>query len=575
MKIEVIRDIELLKKYKDKWQEILQKQANGNSFIEMDWIISWWRYFGEHHELFIIMLKEDNTILGFYPFMMINKMGYKELTFIGNPQASYMDFIIEDGYKEKAISFMMDFLFQLQGKYVYNFYGIFEDSISYKTIIKNLKQKKISFFLHELPCYYQEINEDFESYFNKQFSTKTQQTMRRKENRLNNLGEVIFKKLNPQNIEQVFRIHDKRWQRKIGNSEFSEGKTEQFYKDLYLNSEDSSFKATIDVITLNSKVIAFIYGFTCRGRYIFYRIAHDDDFYLSSPGELVLREKIKQCFKEDISIFDFGAGYEPYKADWSDNWINVKTIFFHNNSLISQLIYKKIKFIKEIKTILKKNKGVLYFKKYTLGKLKYKLSRENRLQNFRKLQRKGISYLVLKIISPLYRQEDCIILHNNLKRIGKKKKLKTPYNLDEIAINDLEVISNVSGEKTSSIVRRLSMEHKFFIVKKEDKIICYFWTGVNTINIAQIKKRIKIKKKEAMIYDIDLINPNEVLEIWDDLIDELKIHFYSKDFQDLYIVFNRRQKELLQRAKGKGFRIKEKISINCRLGKCISKTERY
>lgn len=74
MKIEVIRDIEVLKHYKDKWEEILQNQSNGISFIEMDWIISWWHYYGKHHELFIIVLKEDNKILGFFPFMMIKKM---------------------------------------------------------------------------------------------------------------------------------------------------------------------------------------------------------------------------------------------------------------------------------------------------------------------------------------------------------------------------------------------------------------------------------------------------------------------------------------------------------------------
>lgn len=421
MKIEVIRDIELLKHYKDKWEEILQNQSNGISFIEMDWIISWWYYYGKHHELFIIMLKEDNKILGFFPFMMIEKSGYKELTFIGNPQASYMDFIIEDEYKNKAISYVMDFLFQIQGKYAYNFFGIFEESKSYRIILQYLQKKKIPFFIHGLPCFYQEISGEFEKYFNKQFSVKTKNTMRRKENRLNKLGEVNFEKIKLQNLEQVFRIHDKRWQRKIGNSEFSEGKTEEFFKDLYLNNDDCSFKTTIEAITLNNKVIAFIYGFTCRGRYIFYRIAHDDDFHIFSPGELVLREKIKQCFEKDISIFDFGAGYEPYKADWANNWINVNTIFFHNNSLIPYLIYNKLKAIKRIKLILKKNKRIFNFKKYTLGRLKYKLSRENRLQHFRKWQRIGLAYLVEKTINSLYRQEELIILQYKLKKLVKGK----------------------------------------------------------------------------------------------------------------------------------------------------------
>ena len=53
--------------------------------------------------------------------------------------------------------------------------------------------------------------------------------MRRKEKRLYNLGELKYEKLNPQDLEEVFAIHDKRWQKKIGNSEFSKGKTKLFW----------------------------------------------------------------------------------------------------------------------------------------------------------------------------------------------------------------------------------------------------------------------------------------------------------------------------------------------------------
>ena len=65
MDIEIVKDIEKLRLYKDKWQEILHDQSNENPFIELDWVISWWHYFGKHHELFVIVLKDSNTIIGF------------------------------------------------------------------------------------------------------------------------------------------------------------------------------------------------------------------------------------------------------------------------------------------------------------------------------------------------------------------------------------------------------------------------------------------------------------------------------------------------------------------------------
>lgn len=494
MDIEIVKDIEKLRLYKDKWQEILHDQSNENPFIELDWVISWWHYFGKHHELFVIVLKDSNTIIGFCPFMITKKWGYKELTFVGKPHASYMDIIIRNKYKEKAILLVMDFLFQLPGKYLYNFFGLFEESTSHKVINHYLHERKIPFFTYTLSCCYQNINNDFSSYIKKHFSSKTLRTMRRKEKRLYNLGELKYEKLNPQDLEEVFAIHDKRWQKKIGNSEFSKGKTKLFFGDLYKNTNNYSFSTTIDIISLNKKIIAFIYGFTCRGRYIFYRIAHDDDFYLFSPGELILREKIKECSKNDINIFDFGAGYEPYKGIWADNVANIKTIIFHNSKFIPRLIYKKNKFISDIRRTLKSNKSILNFKKYTLGKLKFKFSRGNILQNLKKAQRKGAHYLLLKIISPLYRNEECNILYGKLKKINIKNHSQTSYILEEVSINGLKLIMDITGEKASSITRRLSIRHKFFLVKRENTIICYFWVGVSVVELGNVKeKKILVK----------------------------------------------------------------------------------
>ena len=79
-------------------------------------------------------------------------------------------------------------------------------------------------------------------------------------------------------------------------------------------SDKLLFDTSVDVIELSGSLISFIYGFTYKDRYTFYRIGHDDNFAMFSPGELVLRYKIKDCFEKGYKVFDFGVGHEPYKA---------------------------------------------------------------------------------------------------------------------------------------------------------------------------------------------------------------------------------------------------------------------
>ena len=412
---------------------------------------------------------------------------------------------------------------------------------------------------------------DFSSYLNKHFSRKTQNTRRKKDNRLNNLGEIRFEKLDPKKLEQIFRIHDKRWQRKVGNSEFSEGTTKMLFSDLYINTGDHSFKTTIDTLLLNDKIIAFVYGFTCRGRYIFFRIAHDDDFYLFSPGERVLKEKVKECFVENIRIFDFCAGYEPYKAIWAENIANINSLFFHNNTFVPILIFRMNKFLVDIKELLKSNKNIWNFRKYTLGKIKYKFSRKNILENCKKVRKKGRLYLLSKIIGPFYRREECLILYSKLKVSYKLTESKPPYTLAEATINDLEAIVDITTEKASSIIRRLANGHKFFWVKIEGKIICHFWLGPNIAEIEKAKSRKDISENATVIYDIGIIHYRKLLNIIKPLLGELMGVFYTLNYEALYVVLNKKQGKLYQCIGYKDIYLKEKIIRRYYLGKCFKK----
>jgi hypothetical protein len=56
MRIEIIDSIEKLLAYKAEWESILKEINSDIMFLEPDWIICWWKFFGEKNKLFALLL---------------------------------------------------------------------------------------------------------------------------------------------------------------------------------------------------------------------------------------------------------------------------------------------------------------------------------------------------------------------------------------------------------------------------------------------------------------------------------------------------------------------------------------
>ena len=558
MEIEVIKELEHLKLYRDIWHHILHQQKNEITFIEMDWIIAWWKYFGQNHELFILMILDGTTIKGFCPLMKINKRGYKEITFIGYPQASYLDFIMDDGQKKEVIPYVLDYLLGLPGKYMIRFYGLFEDSLSHLTIMDYLKTSGISHFTTSLPCIFCTLKGGFEDYFKGRFSARTRHTIGRKERKLKKLGVLKFEGVDLEKLDEIFHMHDQRWKRKVGDSSFSQGMTKEFFKELAENHYET-FQTSIDVISLNGKIISFIYGFLCRGRYIFYRIAHDDKFSIFSPGELVLKGKIEQCFEKGIKVFDFGAGYEPYKNAWAGQQVNVDSIFFPNHRILPWLIFNKDRYKSHLRASIKKSKILVNFKKYTLGKIKYKISRENlsRLYIHWKwtLHRQGVWK---SLIRPIIQYEKYDIFHKRLPKSLKRTLVQPFYQRIEYNIDQLDNIIELLGEEPKNIVKKLAMGHRFFVVKYEDKTLFHYWVGIQSIQIPHSKTTEKMDRQECMVYDIYFYEQKYIQELFQTIKHHME-ELYNEGYRHLHLGCTGEQKKLRYYMENQGFRIKKSI----------------
>lgn len=499
LEIEALRNWNEVIPYRATWDSILAENNCDIVFMTFDWLHLWWKYHGQGNRLLFLIAKEGNRILGFCPLMEVPARGYDEIRFIGGDETSYMGFTIKNGYKCIVIESILDYLMDLKGNYIINIHGIFKDTDEF-SIIKNYMDKAQRNYIEpSLKCYFLVLNsKDYNDYVATRFRRSSIRTMQRKERRLARLGELSFRPFagRESDIDRVFEIHDKRWQRKIGSSKFSKGKTREFFKELAM-SDKLLFDTSVDVIELSGSLISFIYGFTYKDRYTFYRIGHDDYFAMFSPGELVLRYKIKDCFEKGYKVFDFGVGHEPYKAAWTDDETDVISFIFSNDGMLARLIFKFRRLTWSLRQFLKKQPGIYNFVKYRLGKFKLLLYPGNA----RKALSRGHGWLKSKtigLITHIYSRYDYHILYKRLK--NQDEADYGAYTTEEAFVDRLELLTDIMKVEPREVLRRFLDGDRCILVCDGKFIHCY-WIDIFSIKIPELNFNWKMNKDSAFIYE--------------------------------------------------------------------------
>ena len=75
----------------------------------------------------------------------------------------------------------------------------------------------------------------------------------------------------------------------------------------------------------NGRPLAFHYGFSYRGRYLYGVPSFDIELARHWPGEVLLRHVLLAAIEEDAETFDFGIGDEPYKYRFATHETMLRT----------------------------------------------------------------------------------------------------------------------------------------------------------------------------------------------------------------------------------------------------------
>lgn len=379
LEIERVRDINCLESIRQEWNMLLESSETRTVELSYEWQMTYWKYFNDHAELFILIVKKANEIVAIAPLKLtyIKSLGLqiRRLELIAAEETNYQDFIIGQNGND-VLECVLEYLLKFQKEW---------DILS----LKHLPETSTSaqFFLHQLgnypvrktvqveKCMFLAIAETsgvcLDEVEKKKKSRKNLATQIKKLKR--DLGEPHLERSAIDQVKSdlvlLFDLHRKRWDKSETPSMFNDKRYREFYLDA---TQQLMAKGQIELITLRAGEIplAQALNFIFRKNVVGQLLAYDINYIKYSPEKVLLDLYVNEIVSNGIEIMDFGS-YNPYKEQWTNRLKNRVDFQVFPKSFLGNSIYLLTATYELTLTILRRTPILLNMAKYIRGRSRF------------------------------------------------------------------------------------------------------------------------------------------------------------------------------------------------------------
>ena len=330
--VELIEERAQIPLTEDEWNRLVARNETNSVFQTHQWFDAWWRTFGEAHQLFFLLLRQEGRIVGFGALMLRKlKFGRRRLEFVGTGNADYQDFVVPDN-KPAALHAISQFLRTHTSRWNSAW---LTNVPSQSSTVFCLREAGRRYGLHlveeghvRCPALQLSDRRAAESLLKKY-------SLKRPLNWFSSRGEVRFR--NVASLGEIqdwlpvfFEQHTGRCHAIGRNSLFNTARQRTFYLALAAGLHSAGW-LLFSVLEFNGQPIAFHYGFDYCGSLIWYKPSFDMRYAEHSPGLLLTRKIIEDGLQRSKSELDFTIGEEAFKDRFANvSRFNITLSVYHS-----------------------------------------------------------------------------------------------------------------------------------------------------------------------------------------------------------------------------------------------------
>jgi len=345
LNIRAVTTAEEFKGLAREWEALLNTMPEHSIFLTWEWLYYWAiHYLGDSQLRILLVFNERERLVGIAPFYLRwskrhGVIPLRELRWLGSEAvgSSYLDVIVHEQHKPAVLQSLYRYLFDAARDEwdLLTLSAVPAESSTldlWNELFANAG--KVGKVVTTSCCPVIRLPEALHTY-RAGLGRNRRYTLERKTRCLQKAGRVHFTRaMSPADIEAAFEtvvtLHQQRWSPRPGGGVFANEQAKRFHREIVRVFSERG-RVSIDLLSLNGRPIAGVYGFVYQGVYYFYLPGFDPDMVpRASPGLLLLSHRIQQAICDGERMVDLLQGAQPYKLEWSTGLRRSITAQYYN-----------------------------------------------------------------------------------------------------------------------------------------------------------------------------------------------------------------------------------------------------
>ena len=305
----------------DVWRAAAAHGDTWTVFQELHWVRSWWDVYGRG-KLLIVSAWSDRSMIAVAPLFIDGGMAF----FVGSGGSDYLDFI-GDAMLPGVVKAILDSVLErVPGLLGFRFYHVPDTSRTGGRLREIATQLNLNCVDEgELAAPVLDLGPNGDA----GLAAAQRKSLVRHERAFRRAGMLSVRHLRSaaeiqSRLDVFFDQHERRWQATGHPSLFRDPAHRAFYRRLTEGADDSGWLRFTSV-EFEGRPIAFHFGFSHRGTYLWYKPSYEINLARRSPGEVLLRQLLLAAVQEEARVFDFGLGDEAFKHRFANRVPRVRT----------------------------------------------------------------------------------------------------------------------------------------------------------------------------------------------------------------------------------------------------------
>jgi CelD/BcsL family acetyltransferase involved in cellulose biosynthesis len=345
----------------EQWNALLSRSSANTIFLTWEWLYSWWEHFNAGRKLAIMLVYQDDRLVGIAPFYyeasrIKGLIPMKSLQWLGTGDvgSDYLNLISEPGYEDQVSDAICR---QLSGNKkswdLLRLTDLPERCRTYQRFHELLSNSSDLEYQtgREYICPYIDLGKHTSESYVESLSSNMRYNLRRR-------SRQVFQQLRAEVrrceqagnvghfLDAIFELHLRRWKTRGGSDGFSGTEIQAFHHTAAARLFSRGW-LRLYLLEVDSQPVAGIYGIEYGDTFSFYQSGFDPASDRYSVGMVLMLETIKDAISHNMTVYDFLHGTEEYKFKWTQAVRKTQSLLVYPRGRLAPRLYFFLRTLKQ------------------------------------------------------------------------------------------------------------------------------------------------------------------------------------------------------------------------------------